>query len=166
MAKTATIKEIPDVYTKGFDPTSPDAPGAGDGLPWVNHTCFHIIELVGNDHLAGLLLFHFMFLCRRSRLLIGKKRWYVRSRTDLCHQVRMTRHQYDRALKEIKRLGFVETRRLPFSKMYLFGNVSAFRVTENTIVALKAIIEKRGPNYLKKIDTVCPSSGNVHIDCP
>jgi hypothetical protein len=114
MSKTSTIK-LPDVYAKGFDPTSPNAPGAGDGLPYVNHTIFHIIELAGDDHLAGALLFHFMFLCRRSQILIGKKRWYVRSRADLCHQVRMTRHQYDRALKELKLLGFVETRRLPFS---------------------------------------------------
>jgi hypothetical protein len=142
--------ELPDVYAKGFDPTSPGAPGAGDGLPWVKHTVYHAIELCSDDHLAGLLLFHFMFLCRRAMILIDGKRYYVHSRADLCFETRLTRHQYDRALKTLKDLGFVETRRLPITKVQVFGNFTAFRVTALAIEKLKIVVEKRGPNYLNK----------------
>jgi len=142
--------ELPDAYAKGFDPASPDAPSVGDGLPWVRHTVYHAIELCGDDHLAGLLLFHFMFLCRRAMLLINGKRYYVHSRADLCFETRLTRHQYNRALKKIKDLEFVETRRVPMNKAHIFGNNTAFRVTAFAIEKLKIIVEKRGPNYLKK----------------
>lgn len=140
--KTVLV-EVPDAYVIGFDPTSPDAPSVGDGLPWVKHTVYHAIELCGDDHLAGLLLFHFIFLCRRAMLLIDGKRYYVRSRTDLCTQTRLTRHQYDRALKELKDLKFVEARRVPMNKVHVFGNSTAFRVTAFAIEKLKIIVEKQ-----------------------
>ena len=135
----------------GFDPTSPDAPGAGDGLPLIKHNVYDCIELCGDNHQAGLLLFKMMFFCRKATILIDGKRWYVRSRESLCLETRLTRHQYDRALSGLKVNGFVETRRLPMCKIHIIGNFTAFRVTMDVISGLKKVRNLRGPVAPKKV---------------
>ena len=37
-----------------FDPTNPDAPAEGDGLPLIEHNVYDCIELCCDDHQAGL----------------------------------------------------------------------------------------------------------------
>jgi hypothetical protein len=142
--------KLPPEYEFGFDPTNPEAPGAGDGLPLVKHNVYDCIELCGDDHHAGSLLFKMMFYCRRATVTIDGKRWYVRSRESLCLETRLTRHQYDRALKGLKMNGLVETRRLPLSKVSIFGNFTAFRVMPNTIKNLKKVRNQRGPVRSKR----------------
>jgi hypothetical protein len=123
----------------GFDPTSPDAPGEGDGLPRIKHSVYDCIQICDDDHLAGLLLFKMMFYCRRARITLDGYRWYVRSRESLCAETRLTRHQYDRALRRLKEMGYVETRRLPLSKAAIFGNYTAFRVPRMTVQLLQTV---------------------------
>jgi len=150
--KTPTVKfiKLPPEYALGFDPMDPDAPGEGDGLPVIRHTVYDCIELCSDDLPAGLLLFKMIFLCRKSRIMTAGKRWYVRSRGSLCSETRLTRHQYDRALKILKKNGFVETRRVPFSKMAIFGNATMFRVTLNAIEGVKKILDLPGTKASKK----------------
>jgi hypothetical protein len=143
-------KNIPPEIEFGFDPTSPDAPGEGDGLPLVKHNVYDCIELCGDDHHAGVLLFKMMFFCRKAKILIDGKRWYVRSRESLCLETRLTRHQYDRALRGQKMNGFLETRRLPLSMVHILGNFTAFRVTMDAITGLKKVRNLRGPVASKK----------------
>ena len=95
-------EKLPAEYELGFDPTSPDAPAEGDGLPLVKHSVYDCIELCADDHQTGCLLFKMMFYCRRATMTLDGKRWYVRSRESLCREVRLTRHQYDRALSRLK----------------------------------------------------------------
>jgi hypothetical protein len=142
--------KLPPEYEYGFDPTDPDAPGAGDGLPIIKHNVYDCIEACGDDHASGLLLFKLMFFGRRARMTIHGKRWYVRSRESLCRETRLTRHQYDRALKGLKLNGFVETRRLPLSMVHIFGNFTAFRVTKDAIKAITHVRNLRGPVGAKK----------------
>jgi hypothetical protein len=51
-----------------FDPTNPDAPAEGDGLPLIKHNVYDCIELCCDDHQAGCLLFKMIFYCRRATL--------------------------------------------------------------------------------------------------
>ena len=147
----AWSKELPPEYEFGFDPTDPEAPASGDGLPLVRHNVFDCIELCSDDHPSGLLLFKMIFFCRRSTMTLNGKRWYVRSRGSLCLETRLTRHQYDRALSSLKINGLVETRRLPLTKVSIFGNVTAFRVTTEAIKRLKEVRNTRGPVLSKKV---------------
>jgi hypothetical protein len=149
VSKTQSPQQPKD-YANGFDPMSPDSPGVGDGLPLVRHSVYDCIELCADDQSAGLLLFKLIFYCRRALLTIDGKRWYVRSRESLCVETRLTRHQYDRALNRLRIGGFVETRRVPFSKMHIFGNKTTFRVTLKAIESLKVVVNYRGPVKSKK----------------
>jgi len=142
--------ELAPEYEYEFDPTDPDAPAEGDGLPVIRHSVYDCIELCGDHHPCGLLLFKMIFFCRKARLTLDGKRWYVRSRESLCLETRLTRHQYDRALSSLKMNGFVVTRRLPLTKVSIFGNVTAFRVTPHAIKRLEEVRKKRGPVVPKK----------------
>lgn len=126
-----------------FDPTDPNSPAQGDGLVHVKHTVYDCIEAVCDHHRVGLLLFKLMFLCRRSTVTIDSVRWYVKSRAALCEEVRLSRHQYDDALKRLKAMGLVETRRVPIAKMHIFGNFTAFRVTPEAIERVALVIDLR-----------------------
>jgi hypothetical protein len=143
-------KKLPPEYELEFDPTDPDAPVEGDGLPIVKLNVYDCIELCGDDHPSGLLLFKMIFFCRKAKLTLDGKRWYVRSRESLCLETRLTRHQYDRALSSLKMNGLVVTRRLPLTKVSIFGNVTAFRVTPQAIKRLEEVRNKRGPVVPKK----------------
>ena len=143
-------KELPTEYEYEFDPTDPDAPAAGNGLPVVRHNVYDCIELCGDQLPSGLLLFKMIFFCRKATMTLGGKRWYVRSRESLCLETRLTRHQYDRALSSLKMNGFVVTRRLPLTTVSIFGNVTAFRVTPEAIKRLEEVRNKRGPVVPKK----------------
>jgi hypothetical protein len=142
--------KLPPEYEYGFDPTDPEKPASGDGLPLIRYTVYDCIELCSDDHPAGLLLFKMGFYCRRATLTIDGKRWYVRARENLCRETRLTRHQYDRAIKTLKEVGLVETRRLPLSKVHIFGNYTAFRITLKAIDGLKEVRNLRGPVGSKK----------------
>jgi hypothetical protein len=72
-----------------LDWTHPEAPASGDGLPIIKHNVYDCIELCGDHHLAGLLLFKLIFFCRRATVTIDGKRWYVRSRESLCLETRL-----------------------------------------------------------------------------
>jgi hypothetical protein len=135
----------PKWYTDGFDPTAQDAPGAGDGLPIFKHTIYDSIEACADDHHAGVLFYKMAFYCRRAKMLIDGKRWYVRARESLCLETRLTRHQYDRALRFLKDFNFVETRRVPLSQVHVFGPHTAFRVTKHGNQQLRNAINLRGP---------------------
>jgi hypothetical protein len=143
-AETTTqkkTKELPDVYRLGFDPKDKDAPGCGDGLPYVEHTVFNCVKLCGGDHLAALLLYKLIYRCRYARLLIGEYRWFVRSRARMCEDLTCTRHQYDRALKVLKDKGFVQTRHIPLRQQHVFGAYTAFRVSIEAIEGLRSITD-------------------------
>lgn len=73
-------KELTTEYEYEFDPTDPDAPAAGNGLPVVRHNVYDCIELCGDQLPSGLLLFKMIFFCRKATMTLGGKRWYVRSR--------------------------------------------------------------------------------------
>jgi hypothetical protein len=142
--------QLPPELEFGFDPNDPDAPASGDGLPIVKHNVYDCIELCGDDHPSGLLLFKMIFFCRKATMTLNGKRWYVRSRESLCLETRLTRHPYDRALSGLKINGLVETRRLPLTKVSIFGNVTAFRVTPEAIKRLKEVRNTRGPVLSKR----------------
>jgi len=46
--------------------------------------------------------------------------------------------------------GFLETRRLPLSKVHILGNFTAFRVTMDVITGIKKVRNLRGPVASKK----------------
>ncbi len=144
------MKNFPPEYWAGFDPTKPDSPATGDGLPILRSTVYDCIEACGDDLAAGVLLFKMMFLCRRSTITIKGMRWYVRRRESLCRETRLTRHQYDRALKALKTRGYVETRAIPFSLLHIFGHGTMFRVTLAAVEDLKKVLNLRGPVAAKK----------------
>ncbi len=139
---------IAEVSVDDIEPLEiiPETP-AGDGLGVVRHNVFDCIAICDDDHLAGLLLFKIIMLCRYSKLEIDGKRWYVRARKKLCRDVRQTRHQYDRALSVLKKLGFVETRKVPFEQMHIFGAFTAFRATKLVATTLKKYV--KGQEVLK-----------------
>ncbi len=138
--KQAAIDDI-EPLDKIIDEIPPLPPG--DGLDIVRHTVFDCIAICQNDLAAGLLLFKMVMLGRYSKLEIDGQRFYVRSRQKLCSDVRLTRHQYDRALATLKELGFVETRKIPFELIYVFGPYTAFRATKLAATALKQFVKSR-----------------------
>jgi hypothetical protein len=117
----------------------------GDGLDIVRHNVFDCINICEDDLPAGLLLFKMIMLGRYSKLMIDGERWYVRARAKLCRDVRLTRHQYDRALKLLKAQGYVRTRKVPFELMHVYGPFTAFRVTKTAAMKLKIFAKKKGP---------------------
>lgn len=143
-------EKLPPEDEFAWDPTHPDAPAAGDGLPIIKHNVYDCIELCCDHHSAGLLLFKLIFFCRRATVTIQGKRWYVRSRESLCLETRLTRHQYDCALSILKIFGFVETRRLPLSKVHIFGNYTAFRIKPDTTDQLILVRNRRGPVHPRR----------------
>jgi hypothetical protein len=122
----------------------PDLP-PGDGLEIVKHNVFDCIAMCEDDLPSGLLLFRMIMLGRYSQLMIDGQRWYVRPREKLCRDVRLTRHQYDRALAVLKGLGYVRTHKIPFDLVHVYGPFTAFRVTNNAAIKLKLFVKKRGP---------------------
>lgn len=136
--------------TDAFDPANPNSPSKGDGLVHVKHTVYDCVEACGDHHRAGVLLFKMMFLCRYATLTINSVRWYVKARAELCEETRLTLHQYDDALKRLKAMGLVETCRIPFSKMHIFGNFTAFRVTPDAIERVAFFIDYRSELKKKK----------------
>jgi hypothetical protein len=134
-------KAIDDVEPLGETPNLPP----GDGLDIVRHNVFDCIVICEDDLAAGLLLFKMIMLGRYSKLMIDGKRWYVRPRKKLCQEVRLTRHQYDRALKLLKALGYVQTRKVPFELIHAYGPFTAFRVTKTAAMKLKILAKKKGP---------------------
>ena len=68
-------KELTTEYEYEFDPTDPDAPAAGNGLPVVRHDVYDCIELCGDQLPSGLLLFKMIFFCRKATMTLGGKRW-------------------------------------------------------------------------------------------
>jgi hypothetical protein len=142
-----------------FRPSDPEAPSRGDGLVYLRHSVYDCIEICDDDHLAGLLLFKMIFYCRRATLTLDGYRWYVRSRASLCSETRLSRHQYDRALRRLKfEFGYVETRRLPLSKVGIFGNYTAFRVAGVITVFLKGVRDYGWPPWTS--DAVTSSSSS------
>jgi hypothetical protein len=117
----------------------------GDGLDIVRHNVFDCIAICEDDLPAGLLLFKMIILGRYSKLMIEGERWYVRPRSKLCRDVRLTRHQYDRALKLLKAQGYVRTRKVPFELIHAYGPFTAFRVTKTAAMKLKIFAKKKGP---------------------
>ncbi len=115
----------------------------GDGLDIVRHNVFDCVAICEDDLAAGLLLFKMIMLGRYAKLTIDGQRWYVRSRSKLCRDVRLTRHQYDRALKILKKLGFVQTQKVPFELVHVFGPFTAFRVTKSAASRLKKYVKSR-----------------------
>ena len=113
----------------------------GDGLDIVRHNVFDCIAICDDDHAAGLLLFKMIMLGHYSKLEIDGRRWYVRSRKKLCRDVRLTRHQYNRALSILKKLGFVETCKVPFELIHVYGPYTAFRVTKTAATKLKSHVK-------------------------
>jgi hypothetical protein len=122
----------------------PDLP-PGDGLDIVRHNVFDCIAMCDDDHAAGLLLFRMIMLGRYSRLMIDAQRWYVRPRAKLCRDTRLTRHQYDRALAILKAKGYVQSRKVPFELIHVYGPFTAFRVTKTAAIKLKMFVKKREP---------------------
>lgn len=122
----------------------------GDGLDIVRHNVFDCIAICDDDLAAGLLLFKMIMLGRYSKLEIDGQRWYVRSRSKLRRDVRLTRHQYDRALKILKKLSFVQTRKVPFELVHVFGPFTAFRVTKSAAAKLTKFVKLRELQTAKK----------------
>jgi hypothetical protein len=134
-------KAIDDLEPLGETPALPP----GDGLDIVRHNVFDCIAICEDDLAAGLLLFKMIMLGRYSKLMIDGERWYVRPRAKLCRDVRLTRHQYDRALKLLKAQGYVRTRKVPFELIHAYGPFTAFRVTKTAAMKLKIFAKKKGP---------------------
>jgi len=134
-------KAIDDLEPLGETPNLPP----GDGLDIVRHNVFDCIAICEDDLAAGLLLFKMIMLGRYSKLMIHGERWYVRPRWKLCRDVRLTRHQYDRALKLLKDQGYVQTRKVPFDLIHAYGPFTAFRVTKTAALKLKIFAKKKGP---------------------
>jgi hypothetical protein len=134
-------KAVDDLEPLGETPPLPP----GDGLDIVRHNVFDCIAICEDDHAAGLLLFKMIMLGRYSKLMIDGERWYVRPRSKLCRDVRLTRHQYDRALKLLKEQGYVRTRKVPFELIHAYGPFTAFRVTKTAAMKLKIFGKKKGP---------------------
>lgn len=139
---TANInKAIDDVEPLGETPDLPP----GDGLDIVRHNVFDCVAICEDDLAAGLLLFKMIMLGRYSKLMIDGERWYVRPRSKLCRDIRLTRHQYDRALKLLKALDYVRTRKVPFELVHVYGPFTAFRVNKTAAIKLKIFAKKKGP---------------------
>jgi hypothetical protein len=134
-------KAIDDLEPLGETPNLPP----GDGLDIVRHNVFDCIAICDDDLAAGVLLFRMIMLGRYSKLMIDGERWYVRPRSKLRCDVRLTRHQYDRALKILKKLGYARTRKVPFELMHVYGPFTAFRVTKTAAMKLKIFAKKKGP---------------------
>jgi hypothetical protein len=147
LAKT-TKAEVAIDDLEPLDEIPPLPPG--DGLDIVRHNVFDCIAICKDDHAAGLLLFRMIFLGRYSKLQIGGYRWYVKPRRILCRDVRLTRHQYDRALAILKKLGFVQTQKVPFVLIHVFGPFTAFRVTKSAASTLTQYVKSNGHFMSKK----------------
>lgn len=130
---------IDDVEPLGEVPQPPP----GDGLEIVRHNVFDCIAMCDDDLAAGLLLYKMILLGRYSELTFAGQRWYVRPRAKLCRDTRLTRHQYDRALRILKSLGYAKTQKVPLSLMHVYGPFTAFRVTKTAAIKLMIFVKKR-----------------------
>lgn len=136
---------IDDVEPLGKVPQPPP----GDGLEIVRHNVFDCIAMCNDDLAAGLLLYKMILLGRYSELTFAGQRWYVRARAKLCRDTRLTRHQYDRALRILKSLGYAKTQKVPFDLMHIYGPFTAFRVTKTAAIKLKIFVKKRSATSSK-----------------
>ena len=109
----------------------------------VRHNVFDCIAMCDDDLAAGLLLYKMILLGRYSELTFAGQRWYVRPRAKLCRDTRLTRHQYDRALRILKSLGYAKTQKVPLSLMHVYGPFTAFRVTKTAAIKLMIFVKKR-----------------------
>lgn len=94
-----------DKHQINDDPTAPahsTAYAETGGVP-------AIYAYAAGDFKAGMLLWRLAHLCRKSKLMHGGVRWYVRSREDLMIDLGWSKHRYDRAIRILRDLELIDT---------------------------------------------------------
>jgi hypothetical protein len=89
------------------------------------------IHACGRDHKAGMLFWRLAFLCRKTNLIRDDVRWYIRSRHDLMKDLALSKHEYDRAVRVLRGLEFIETSNAAkLGVFYMSMQTTAFSITE------------------------------------
>jgi hypothetical protein len=71
------------------------------------------------------------FLCRKTKLIRQGVRWYVRSRRDLMEDLALSKHEYDRAVRVLRDLEFIETSNAAkLGIFYMSMQTTAFSITQ------------------------------------
>jgi hypothetical protein len=99
--------------------------GPSEGSPAIYvHAC-------ARDYKAGMLLWRMAFLCRKTKLIREGVRWYIRSRHDLMKDLALSKHEYDRAVRVLRDLEFIETSNAAkLGIFYMSMQTTAFRITQ------------------------------------
>lgn len=94
-----------EYQTKAETPSTEPATSAlakTEGLPAVySYAC--------GDFKAGMLLWRLAYLCRKSKLVRGDVKWYVRSRAELMADLGWSKGVYDRAIRILRQKEIIET---------------------------------------------------------